>query len=150
MNRVLASSELKEIKNKQATVDELLIIDMSIESYPDLVSQRYKKTLKIYFIDCYFNGVIQLSSILHKHSKIKILHILSDSSQSQLKLGNTVLDHVNLVDYAPKISSWSEFFHSHAEIKIYGDDIASTIKDQSFLSMLSKVTSMTITTSNDL
>ena len=131
-------------------VTEVLIVDVSVDSYEDLLADLDQSSLEIHFINSVENAVDQITSILSSYTNLDALHILSHGSEASIQLGSMTLDNQNISSHSDQFSSWSKSLSTNADILLYGCNLAAGVEGGAFISSLARLTGADVAASDDI
>ncbi|MGC4059845.1 MAG: DUF4347 domain-containing protein [Aquabacterium sp.] len=133
---------------------ELVFVDANVKDADKLVAsimaqQDGSTTLEVHYLDAQHDGVAQITQVLEGRHDIAALHIISHGKDGTLELGNTILDANSLAAHAQDLSSWQQALTEHADLMLYGCDVAQTAAGQHFVDDLGLLTGMDVAASTD-
>jgi hypothetical protein len=133
---------------------ELVFVDASVQDAQKLVAnilaqQDGSKTIEVHYLDAQHDGVEQITQVLQGRQDISALHIISHGKDGTLELGNTILDANSLAAHAQELSTWQQALTEHADLMLYGCDVAQTAAGQHFVDDLGLLTGMDVAASTD-
>ena len=132
---------------------ELVIVDTGVENYQTLIDDILKQTgnrrIEVVVLDTNRDGIEQITEILGQHNDLDALHIISHGDSGELQLGSGTLDSVSLNARAEELAIWKAAFSEHADILLYGCDVASGETGQSFIHTLAELTGADLAASED-
>ncbi len=133
---------------------ELVIVDQAAEDYESLLddlSEQAEGESLLHFVvlDADTDGVDQITDALENYQSLDAVHIISHGKDAALKLGNTWLHTNNLDGYAAQIANWGDAFASHADIMLYGCNLAESDTGQTFVESLGALTGADVAASSD-
>ncbi|NJM61979.1 MAG: DUF4347 domain-containing protein [Oscillatoriales cyanobacterium RU_3_3] len=107
----------------QVSARSIAFIDSQVEDYQSLVAGVMPGTEAI-VIDSRADGVAQIAQVLTNRTKIDSIHIVSHGSPGCLQLGKTQLCSSNVETYRKQLRQWRHALNLHADILIYGCNVA--------------------------
>ena len=133
---------------------ELVFVDGGVKDADQLVAQilaqrNDARTLEVHYLDASQDGIAQISAVLQGRHDIAALHLISHGADGALQLGSTLLDAESLPTYAQQIARWSEALKDHADVLVYGCDVAKTAVGQSFVHDMALLTGADVAASVD-
>ena len=149
---IAISAPANQGKNTQASIEitEILVIDTSLASYEQIITDIDQTNLDIHFIDSQKDGILQINKILYQYKNLDALHIVSHGSEGEINLGNSSLNSDSLDSYKSLIQNWSQSFTDSTDILIYGCDVAGNTDGQKFIEKLSQLTEADVAASSDI
>ncbi|MFN5857624.1 MAG: FG-GAP-like repeat-containing protein, partial [Pseudanabaenaceae cyanobacterium] len=127
----------------------IIIIDKSLHDYHILVNGVVPGH-EIYTLEGHQCGITQITQILREQIGVASLHILSHGRSGELQLGSSVLNLDNLLAHKLQIQVWRSALSSHAEILLYGCEVARGEIGKAFVNTLSRLTGANIAASETL
>ena len=139
-----------EIIDNSAIADsnELIFIDTNIDDYQSLIPEG--NSAELVLLDSSRNGIEQITEILVTRSDISAINIISHGNDAELQLGDGLLNHNNLQNYAAELQSWSHALTEDADILLFGCNVGKTELGENFVQQLSDLTGADIAASDDL
>jgi len=128
---------------------EILILDPNIDDFQAFLSGITPGT-EVFVLDSARDGVQQITDILILKRGISCLHIVSHGESGCLKLGMTRLDGNTIHRYAKDLELWKLSLQPHAEILLYGCNVAAGDRGIALVRELSQRTSAYIAASTNL
>ena len=95
-------------------------------------------------------GLEQITQTLRSHANVRSIHIIAHGDSGQVVLGNQSVTAETLVRYQDQLRSWSQTLTADADILLYGCDVASGVKGEQFVHLLSRLTSTDVAASVDM
>jgi hypothetical protein len=92
------------------------------------------------------DGVVQIANAVTQYSDLDAIHIISHGSDGALNLGDTVLTSENLETYKAALEIIGNSLSASGEVLLYGCDVASTERGQSFVQSLAYITGADVAT----
>lgn len=113
---------------------ELVFVDSAVTNAAQLIKDLQAqvgdgRTLVVYTIDAQHDGLKQITDVLSHYQgnqAVDAIHLITHGDAQGLQIGSTWLSEQNLADYAAQIASWSQSLHAHADLMLYGCDLASS------------------------
>jgi Ca2+-binding RTX toxin-like protein len=137
------------MSNISSSTSSIVIIDPTVADYDQLIA-GLQGNPEIFILDPKLNGISQITSILSNHSQVSNLQIISHGSDSNLYLGNTSINQLNIDTYKSQLNQWSGSLTDDADILLYGCNVASSSSGVKFIQTLSELTGADVAASNDL
>ena len=135
--------------SEQTPTTEIAFIDMRLPNAADLAAEMRDGVLVV-MIDPAQNGLDQISQTLNQHDNIDAVHILSHGDDNGFKIGSTLITADTINDQSDGFASWAPALSEHADILIYGCNVAETAEGQALLATIGDLTSADISASTDL
>ncbi|MDC0934714.1 DUF4347 domain-containing protein, partial [Pirellulales bacterium] len=136
---------------------QVVFVDRGIADYETLIGaidlgrgSLSDNGIDIVLLDEDENGIAKISDYLRNTGNVGGIHILSHGSAGSLQLGNVRLDGDTLDDYADELGRWREALADHADILLYGCNVAEGEWGVSFVEDFSAVTGADVAASIDL
>ncbi len=150
-NRDLRTEPSFEVSSRRL---ELAFIDAEVHDLErvlqELSSQRNEeRDLEIFLLDDDRNGIEQIAEILSGFQDIDAVHLFSHGKDGNVKLGNTWLNNENLSAHASDLTRWAWAMSPHADLLLYGCDVARTETGEVFIHALSILTETDVAASDD-
>ena len=123
--------------------DAIAIFDTSIEDYPHLIAGLHPY-ITPYILPSDEDGIRKLTQIFQQHRQPLTVHVITHGSPGQLRLGNTDLSLATLHRYSEELKTW---FPAHAELLLYGCNVAAGDAGDEFLAQLHQLTGASIAAS---
>ena len=132
---------------------ELIIVDGGVDDIDALLelidTSELSTNYYIYELDEAESGLAQITERVASHSQIDAIHILSHGSDGGLQLGNEWVTESTLTKNSGLISLWAESLDEHADLLLYGCELATSDSGVSFIHTLQSLTQADIAASND-
>ena len=126
---------------------EIIFVDARVQ---DLHAFLAGRTTEVIMLDPSRDGVEQMASALAGRSGIDAIHILSHGDAGQLYLGDSTLDaHSISGEHADELATIKTALANHADILIYGCDVAAGDQGQAFVTALAATTGADVAASID-
>jgi len=132
-----------------STVSSLIFVDSSVNDYQSLI-QGASENARIVILDPSQDGIEQMSQVLSHYSDLESIQIISHGSEGRLQLGSTQLNTENLGEYAAQLQSWNTALADHADLLLYGCNVATGATGEAFVQQLSQLTGADVAASDDL
>ncbi|GFE68189.1 DUF4347 domain-containing protein [Chroococcus sp. FPU101] len=129
--------------------NELIFVDSALSNYNSLVSTMSPQA-NLIVLDSQIAQIEQITEVLSQYKNVSSFHIFSHGEAGQLKLGDTLLNDSTLAQYETEITGWSNSLSDHADILLYGCNIAKDLKGQSFVQQLAQLTGADLAASSNL
>lgn len=126
---------------------KIIFIDPSVEDYQSLNSQIEGSDVIV--LDASSDGIQQITDVLKERKNISSIHIVSHGTTANLYLGMARLGLDNLDSYKSAIGSWTQALSPYADILLYGCNVATGDKGNTFIEQLSNLTGADIAASLD-
>ncbi|MBD2087076.1 DUF4347 domain-containing protein [Trichocoleus sp. ST-U3] len=130
-------------------VQKIVFIDSTVENYQSLAAGVEPGT-EVFILNPMQDGVAQITQVLAGRTDIASVHIVSHGTQGSLQLGSTQLNSSNLEAYTSQLQQWANALTPHADILLYGCDVAAGEVGAAFVQQLSQLTGADIAASVDL
>ncbi len=127
----------------------IVFVDSSIENRETFTSSVIPNT-QIVTLDRSRDGVEQITEVLSQHRDLEAVHIVSHGGEGSLQLGSSQLNTESLNTYDDELQQWRSALTEHADLVLYGCNIASGNAGIHFLEQLSQQTGADIAASDDL
>ncbi|MBD2682121.1 MULTISPECIES: DUF4347 domain-containing protein [Nostoc] len=124
----------------------IIFIDRAVIDYENLIAGIQPGT-SVVILDSNKDGVEQITQAL-QGGEYQSVQIISHGSAGSLQLGATQLNANNLNFYSNQLQQWRTYLTHDADILLYGCNVASG--DQTFLQLLSQITSADVAASDDI
>ncbi|MEH2297956.1 MAG: DUF4347 domain-containing protein [Nostoc sp.] len=132
----------------------LVLIDMAVEDYSDLVNGVLDNT-QVFLLDSTQNGVEQITEILGScaGSNLTNIHLVCHGAPGCLQLGNTHLGLDTLDEYSQQVQQWQKIFLASTKsdnpcnLLIYGCKVAFGDAGAEFVEKLHQLTGANIAAS---
>ncbi|MFO0941657.1 MAG: DUF4347 domain-containing protein [Pirellulales bacterium] len=134
------------LDNTNSPQIEVVFVDDSLPDFQAIVNDLQNKSfegtqLAISVIDSSRDGISQISDFLQQLGKeADAVHLITNSTEGQLRLGNTSIDHSTIGFHQSAIESWNNSLTNGAELHIYGSDLNSSTSGRDLLATLSELT----------
>ncbi|MEQ1592682.1 MAG: Ig-like domain-containing protein [Thiobacillaceae bacterium] len=134
---------------------ELVIVDTGVQDYQSLLADILKQRsdtrhIDVVVLDPAQDALSQITQALQSHGQLDALHIISHGESGELLLGNTLVNDRTLETQAASIQSWSNALSAHADILLYGCDVAEGAAGQQFVNSLARLTGADVAANTDL
>ena len=136
---LFASSILPTVTNKARNRNSLVVIDSSVENYPQLV-RKIENTAQVMVIDNSSDPLGQISQGL-SDTGADSLSIVCHGAPGTLYLGETALNASNIGEHSYLLSEWGV-----KEIRLYACNVA---RDEEFMGILHQYTGANIAASTE-
>lgn len=107
---------------------EIVFLDSGVDDgeqlLADLLADSDGRSVQVFVIDGSSDGVEQIGRVLAGQQDIDAVHILSHGSAGEIRLGDATLSAASLEGYAAALNDWGSGLGEHADILIYGCDLA--------------------------
>lgn len=136
---------------------QVVFVDRGIDDYTQLlhaidIQQQSNADvgLDIVLLEKDQDGINQITDYLKSATNVGGIHILSHGSAGSLKLGNAWLDHQTLSEYSEELGQWRHALAHHADILLYGCNVAQGKWGISFVEEFAAATGADVAASTDL
>lgn len=106
----------------------VVFVDPSVEGFSQVVDELLRAStdqhvLDVVLLDSSRNGLAQITAALSERQDVDALHVVSQGSDRDFKVGSTWLSLTNLSQYRSVIEGWSNAFAANPELRLYGCDL---------------------------
>ncbi|MEM8672094.1 MAG: DUF2341 domain-containing protein, partial [Planctomycetota bacterium] len=133
---------------------EVVFIDAAVEDAETLIEGLQNNSGETQWLVIELSadqdGIAQISSTLAQLSGVDAIHLISHGDQGGIQLGNTRLSDQSIDAYAADLAGWSNALDGHADLLIYGCDLASTEEGEMLVDELAALTGADVAASEDL
>ncbi|WP_374590204.1 DUF4347 domain-containing protein [Aquabacterium sp.] len=116
---------------------ELVFVDSGVTDashlVADLQAQRGDgRTLLVFTLDAAQDGLKQISDVLARYQAtqgqggVDAVHLITHGDAQGLQIGSTWLNADNLMQHAAQIAGWGASLNTHADLLLYGCDLAAS------------------------
>lgn len=116
----------------------LVFIDSAVDDYQHLVGGIVNGAEAI-ALDAHRDGVDQITHVLASRRNVEQIHIISHGAPGRVYVGASCLSDDTLGHYRTALKQWAQSLSSHAEILLYGCEVAAGDRGQSFIHRLSQL-----------
>lgn len=95
------------------------------------------------------DGLRLITETLAARAGLDAVHIVSHGEAGAVQLGRARLDFVALAAHATQIKGWGEALNAHADLLIYGCDVAATAEGRALVDALARLTGADVAASDD-
>lgn len=127
----------------------LVVIDPTLPNYQQLVA-GVQPDAEVLILNPAQDAIAQITQALLGQTGISSLHLVSHGESGAIQLGETWLDRAALDRYQSDFRQWEKSFTHHADILIYGCDVAQGEAGRSFMNQFSQLTGADIAASDNL
>ncbi|WP_151193823.1 DUF4347 domain-containing protein [Cysteiniphilum sp. JM-1] len=127
---------------------EVVIIDARVQD-PHVLINSISRDAAIEVILNNQDGVDRIAEILEKYKDLEALHIVSYGDQSQLNLGNAILNHESILDYSSQLHKWGLSLSDESNILFYGNNLGEDESGKAFVDQMKELTDKNILTNFD-
>jgi hypothetical protein len=132
-----ASSTTTDAAAEQQRV-ELVFVDSSVTDAARLIAdlqaqQGDGRTLLVFTLDATRDGLQQISEVLARYQAgqggqggIDAVHLITHGDAQGLQIGSTWLSADNVAEHAAQIAGWGGALNAHADLLLYGCDLAAS------------------------
>ena len=142
---------------RAAAPRQVVFVDEGIEDYQQLIraldleqDAPLAGQIDVVLLTSDADGIAQITDYLRATGNVGGVHILSHGSAGSLQLGSARLDNETLGDYADQLGEWRNSLADHADILLYGCNVAEGEWGISFVEEFSAATGADIAASTDL
>ncbi|HZV55613.1 MAG TPA: cadherin-like domain-containing protein [Rhodocyclaceae bacterium] len=137
-----------------ATRNELVIVDASVADYKALLADILGQAgdgrhFDVVVLDPGRDGIDQISQALAQRGNLDALHLITHGESGSLQFGTSRLDAASLKDRTAEIAAWGVAFNAHADLLLYGCDVATGAEGKVFVDSLSRLTGADVAASTD-
>jgi len=134
---------------------ELVFVDGAIADRDALVADFVRATgadrpVEVVVLDPERDGIAQIGEALATRTGLTAVHILSHGRDGAIQLGSTMLDAATLDARAEAVSEWGRAFTTDGDLLLYGCDVADSIRGESFVGELARLTGADVAASTNL
>ncbi|TVQ20627.1 MAG: DUF4347 domain-containing protein [Leptolyngbya sp. DLM2.Bin15] len=123
---------------------ELLVIDPSVQDYGQLID-GLRPGVVVYVLHPQQDGIEQITELLQPYNQqIQSLHLITHGDRGQLRLGHSLLTTSTLGRYGRSLQRWSMALAPHADILIYGCQVAAGVAGHGLIRQLQALTGANI------
>jgi hypothetical protein len=101
----------------------VVIVDPTLPSLALLLEQLHLSS-KVVYMDPAANPLAFILSAVEAHAPVSSLHVISEGKSGQLMLAGASVTTMMLEDHWEVLSSWKDQFTPHADVLLYGCEIA--------------------------
>ena len=116
---------------------ELVFVDSGVTNASRLVADLQAqigdgRTLLVYTLDAAQDGLKQISDVLARYQAtqgqggVDAIHLITHGDAQGLQIGSTWLSADNLAQHAAQIAGWGASLNTHADLMLYGCDLAAS------------------------
>lgn len=136
---------------------EVAFVDMSVDGAGDLLDalrevaqQDTGRELQVVAIPAGEDGLASITAALASMHQVDAVHILAHADAQGLQLGTTRIDASTLAGQAQALTSWSTALSEHADLLLYGCDLAATPAGRALVADMALLTGADVAASDDL
>lgn len=134
---------------------EVVFVDPSVEGFAQVVDELLQastdqQVLDVVLLDASRNGLAQITAALSERQDVHALHIVSQGSDRDFKVGSTWLSLTNLSQYRHVMEGWSNAFAAHAELRLYGCDLEQSSPGRALIGELETATGADVVVSTSV
>lgn len=145
---VTGSVAVEVAPNTQTATTEIAFIDMSIENAAAMIDVA-RSNIEIVLIDAGRDPIDQITKTLSQRGNVAAVHLIGHGADGQLILAGRTIDQSVLRDRADDLAAWRTSLTDHADVMIYGCDVAATSAGEGFLQTIASLTGADVAASND-
>ncbi|MBF0420287.1 MAG: DUF4347 domain-containing protein, partial [Magnetococcales bacterium] len=128
---------------------ELVVIDPTVTDIPTLIGDLTRQA-EVLLLDPNRDGFSQIAAFMSEHTgEFSALHVVSHGSEGSIKLGSAVLDNSTLDSRQNVLKEWSQGLTAHADLLLYGCDVAQGTVGKEFVARLAEATKTHVAASDD-
>ncbi|MBF0415840.1 MAG: DUF4347 domain-containing protein [Magnetococcales bacterium] len=128
---------------------ELVVIDPTVTDIPTLIGDLTRQA-EVLLLDPNRDGFSQIAAFMTEHTgEFSALHVVSHGSEGSIKLGSAVLDNSTLDSRQNVLKEWSQGLTAHADLLLYGCDVAQGTVGKEFVARLAEATKTHVAASDD-
>ncbi|MBF0435108.1 MAG: DUF4347 domain-containing protein, partial [Magnetococcales bacterium] len=128
---------------------ELVVIDTTVTDIPTLIGDLTRQA-EVLLLDPNRDGFSQVAAFMAEHTgEFSALHVISHGSEGSIKLGSAVLDNSTLDSRQNVLKEWSQGLTAHADLLLYGCDVAQGTVGKEFVARLAEATRTHVAASDD-
>jgi hypothetical protein len=134
-------------------VHDLIFVDSAVADYRGLLAglpPLLAGGSQVVVLDSARDEIAQITDVLRSCQNVAAVYILSHGASGCLQLGNTRLDADTLGQYSAQLRSWKAGLADHADLLLYGCDIAEGATGVAFVDALSRLTGADVAASTNL
>ncbi|MDX2215702.1 MAG: DUF4347 domain-containing protein [Oculatellaceae cyanobacterium bins.114] len=135
------------LKQRITTFRQLAFIDTGVQDYRYLAIS-INPEIHVVILDPQQNSIEQITAELAKHTNLTAIHLVCHGAPGHLQLGTTPLHVDNLHTYRSQFQQWRYALAEHANLLLYGCNVASGQQGQAFVQALSCLTGAAIAASS--
>jgi VCBS repeat-containing protein len=128
-------------------ITEVVFVDGRL---PDLGGLSARPGVQVVVLDPTKDGISQVTETLAGYHDLTAVHFVGHGESGEFTLGSTRVDAATLAARAGDIMSWSASLNTHADIMIWGCDVAEQPAGQALMSGLASLTGADVAASTDL
>ena len=126
----------------------LVILDHAISPDPTW-QQAVPANAEIVVLYPGIDAVAQITQILEGRRSVESVHLISHGRSGEIVLAGQCIDHQTLVARAREFQAWGKCLAPHADMIVYGCDVASGEQGKQFVDRLSRLIQCDIAASHD-
>jgi uncharacterized repeat protein (TIGR01451 family) len=127
----------------------LVFVDSAVDKYEGLINGVIDGAEAI-ALHPNRDGVTQIAEVLANRRNIEQIHIISHGAPGCLFIGSDVLSNETLSRYTDALTQWLQALAEHAEIFLYGCQVAAGAYGQAFISRLNQLLKVNVAASTTL
>jgi hypothetical protein len=127
--------------------NSIIFVDSSLQDYQSLI--QGEKDSEVVILNDNFSGITQITNALAGKSGIDAIHILSHGISGSVTLGSDTLNNKDLAQFSQEIQGWKKSLTPHADILLYGCDVAQGENGLQFVQNLHQLTQADIAASDN-
>lgn len=132
------------IQASDSSSREIAFVDSSIENESQL-SELVRRGVEIIIVDDSSSPIDQMNAAIANRHDIATVHLVSHGESGQIELGGQILDEANVM----QLMGWADHLTEHADILIYGCDVARGTRGIELLSAIARATGADVAGSDD-
>ncbi len=126
----------------------IVFVDSRVADYESLIAD-IETDYDVVLIDADIDGLKQIQAALDGVADLGAIHIVSHGSAGRVYLGDTVLSHENLNEFAHELGEIGDTLTAEGDILFYGCDVGMGEQGEAFLDRLSELTGADVAASID-
>ncbi|WNZ24965.1 DUF4347 domain-containing protein [Leptolyngbya sp. NK1-12] len=127
--------------------NEIAFVDAGVADAASLVA-KFKPGTEVHLLDSSQDAIAQITQVLASRSNLSAVHLVSHGSNGALQLGGETVD--DLSEYDAELQLWSNSLTAHADILLYGCNVAAGNAGMVFANSLAQLTGADVAASDDL
>ena len=129
---------------------EVAFVDPTVSNYQELLGNM-DPNIEVIILDGKQDGVEQMAAVLSGRTGISAIHLISHGNDGVLQLGTGTLTTDGISgQYADELATIQHALSEHADILVYGCEVAVSEQGQAFVTALAAATGADVAASDDL
>ena len=146
--------QLTEFSTEPSVSREIVLLDENVENLDQLVQDLLStadpsRDIELVILSDNDDGIDQISRALQGRTDIDAVHLFVHGAEGQLQIGNGIVTTDDLPGYAGQILGWRDSLSDHADILLYGCDLANA-GGQEWIESLAVLCDCDVAASDDL